>query len=208
MRQRRLFIRFVKTAAFVLCLLPLAVLTLQLRNGTLGANPVESVLHDLGLWGLRFLWLTLSLTPLSLLFNWKWTFHLRRMLGLFSFFYITLHILFYVGVDQGFDWYGVWEDVTVRTYLVFGAAAFLLLTPLAVTSNGPSMRLMGRLWKRLHRLIYPAAIFASVHFWLSIKADWREPAIYAAILAGLLLVRVAYYFTRRYVRKTALHPKG
>ncbi len=191
-RQRSLFSRLSKPAVFALSLLPVLLLSWQLWHNQLGANPIQAILHSLGLWGLRFLWLTLALTPLSVWCGWTWTARFRRMLGLFAFFYISLHIAFYIAIDQGFDWPGIWEDITRRTYIILGMTGFVLLVPLAATSTKAAMRRLGRSWKRLHRLVYPAAILASIHFWMSVKADWREPAVYAAILGILFLLRLLH----------------
>ncbi len=197
-RRRRSFLyRAAKPAVFALALLPLLVLAGQTWREQLGANPIEAILHSLGLWGVRFLWLTLALTPLSVWAGWTWTARFRRMIGLFAFFYISLHIAFYIAIDQGFDWPGIWTDITKRTYIILGMSGFALLIPLAITSTNAAMRRLGRSWKRLHQLIYPAAVLVTIHFWMAIKADWREPAVYAAILGLLFLARLVHSIKKR-----------
>lgn len=182
--------RRLKRAVFLLCLTPLGWLSAQALLGTLGANPIEAVMRFLGDWALRLLLLTLAATPLRLLTGWSWPVRLRRLLGLFSFFYAALHLLAYAVLDQFLDWAAIWEDIVERPFITTGMLAWLLLLALALTSNRGSQRRLGRHWKRLHRLIYPAAILAVVHFTLMVKADLREPLIYAAILTLLLVLRL------------------
>ena len=180
-----------KPLLFTLALLPLALLMTGALQGTLGANPIEAVIRDLGDWALRFLLLTLTVTPLRKLSGWRWVGPLRRMLGLFAFFYLCLHILGYVVLDQFFDWAAIADDILKRPFITIGMLAFLLLLPLAVTSGQAMMRrLGGARWKRIHRLIYPAAIAGVVHYALMVKADLREPLIYAALLSLLLGYRL------------------
>lgn len=181
--------RWLKRSVFLLCLLPCGWLLAQALLGNLGANPIEAVIRYLGDWALRLLLLTLAATPLRLLTGWGWPVRLRRLLGLFAFFYAVLHLLAYTVLDQFFDWSAIWEDIVERPFITTGMLAWLLLLPLALTSNRAAQRRLGRDWKRLHRLIYPAAILAVVHFTLMVKADLREPLIYGAILTLLLSLR-------------------
>jgi len=181
---------WLKRAVFLLCLTPLAWLLAQALLGALGANPIETIIRYLGDWALRLLLLTLTATPLRRLTGWGWPVRLRRMLGLFTFFYAVLHLLAYALLDQFFDWVAIWEDIVERPFITTGMLAWLLLLALALTSNQTSQRRLGRNWKRLHRLIYPAAILAVVHFTLMVKADLREPLIYGAILTLLLGLRL------------------
>jgi sulfoxide reductase heme-binding subunit YedZ len=189
--------RYAKPVVFLLCLLPAAWLALgigALESGdagaaaarALGANPVEKVQDTLGVWGLRFLLATLAVTPLRVLTGFAKLHLFRRMLGLFAFFYVAMHFLWYLFVDQAFDWEQLAADVVKRPYITAGFTALLLLAPLAATSTRRSMRRLGRRWEKLHRLVYPAAILACVHFWWQVKADIREPAVYAGVLALLL----------------------
>lgn len=181
---------WLKRGVFLLCLAPLGWLLAQALLEELGANPVEAIIRFLGDWALRLLLLTLTATPLRLLSGWSWPVRLRRLLGLFSFFYAVLHLLAYTVLDQFFDWAAIWEDIIERPFITTGMLAWLLLLALAVTSNQAAQIRLGRNWKRLHRLIYPAAILAAVHFALMVKADLREPLVYGAILTVLLGLRL------------------
>jgi sulfoxide reductase heme-binding subunit YedZ len=189
--------RYAKPLVFLLCLLPalwLAAGILALQSGdagsaaaqALGANPVEKIQDTLGVWGLRLLLVTLAVTPLRVIGGWPRLQLFRRMLGLFAFFYIALHFLWYLFVDQAFDWAQLAADVVKRPYITAGFTAFLLLVPLAATSTQRAMRRLGRRWQKLHRLVYAAAILGCVHFWWQVKADIREPLVYASIAALLL----------------------
>lgn len=183
-------IQGIKWGIFALALLPLAALVLRALTGGLGANPIEAITHSTGEWGLRLLLLTLAVTPLRKLTGWNRIVHFRRMLGLFAFFYACLHLTTYVFLDQFFDWRAMIEDVLERPYITAGLSAFILLLPLAVTSTNRWMRRLGRNWVRLHRLVYPAAIIAVIHFLWLVKADSLEPGIYAVVLALLLSARL------------------
>ncbi len=189
---RNLARRWLKPAVFVLCLVPLALLVARGLTNDLSANPVEFVIRYLGDWALRFLLLALAVTPVRLMTGWSGAARLRRMLGLFAFTYVVLHLLAYTGLDQGFDLVGLWNDVMKRIYITVGMAAFLMLLPLAITSTDAMIRrLGGARWRLLHRLAYPAGVLAVIHYFLMIKAGYQQPMIYAAILAVLLAVRVA-----------------
>lgn len=180
-------VRWLKPSVFVLALLPLAWLAGRALTDGLGVNPVETLNRFLGDWALRFLLIALAVTPLRRLTRWAALARLRRMLGLFAFFYVCLHLASYVGVDLDFDWAALWQDVAKRTYITLGMAAVLLLVPLAVTStDGMIRRLGGRAWRRLHMLVFPAAILAVAHYWMMVKADIRQPLLHAAVLAVLL----------------------
>lgn len=179
--------RWLKPVVFAASLLPLAWLGWQAAYGSLGVNPVETLNRFLGDWALRFLLLALAVTPLRQWTGWAPLARLRRMMGLFAFFYVSLHLASYVGVDLFFDWAALWKDVVKRTYITLGMGCFVLLLPLAVTStDGMIRRMGGKAWRKLHRLVYPAAILGVAHFWLMVKADLREPVVYALILAVLL----------------------
>jgi sulfoxide reductase heme-binding subunit YedZ len=179
-----------KPALFLILLAPTVWLITNFWLGTLGANPIEHILHTLGEWALRILLLTLALSPLRRLLNWTQLVQLRRMLGLFTFYYASLHLLCYLQFEQGFSLSGVYTDVIDRPFILFGMLAFLSLIPLAITSTRNKMRQLGRRWKLLHMLVYPAVIFAVVHFWWLVKADTTEPLIYALITCTLLAERL------------------
>lgn len=180
----------IKALLFVLCLIPAARLALGWQADTLGANPVETLTRDSGEWALRFLLLTLTVTPLRRLSGLHWLLRLRRMLGLYAFAYAATHFALYLWLDQFFDWGAIARDLLERPFISVGFAAFVLLLPLAATSNAFAIgRLGGRRWQALHRAVYGIAILAVVHFWWLVKADLREPLLYAAILAVLLGLR-------------------
>jgi sulfoxide reductase heme-binding subunit YedZ len=180
-----------KPLVFVACLAPLAWLAGRGLAGMLGANPVEAVVRFLGDWSLRMLLVALAVTPLRQWTGWARLGSLRRMLGLFAFTYVMLHLLAYIGLDQFFDWPMIGAEIVKRRYITAGMAASLMLVPLAVTStNGWVKRLGGGRWRRLHRLVYGIAPLAVMHHWMMVKRDISEPALHAAILSVLLGWRV------------------
>lgn len=183
--------RWFKLVVFLACLLPLALLIIGALQGELGANPVEYITHATGDWTLRFLLVTLSITPLRKLLGQPDLIRFRRMLGLFSFFYGFLHVLTWMWLDRLFDVQEMWADVVKRRFITAGMLAFTLMVPLAVTSTtGWIRRLGGRNWQRLHRLIYVSAVMGVVHYYWLVKSDVRLPLLYAMILAVLLALRV------------------
>lgn len=183
-------IRIVKPLLFVAALIPMAWLGYEAWSSALGANPIEAVTRTLGDWALRFLLLTLSVTPLRKMTGWSWPMRLRRMLGLYTFFYALLHLSSYIVLDQFFYWPEIWSDILKRPFITIGMLSFLLLIPLAVTSTNKWMRRLGRNWLRLHKLVYPIAIGAVTHYLMLVKVLTFEPLLYAAILGVLLLARV------------------
>lgn len=203
-------LRALKVAVFALCLVPLAKLAAEafgLWGLSLGANPVEELLHRCGIWGLNFLMITLAVTPLRRITGWNAAIRFRRMLGLFAFFYVVLHFTVYFTLDQGFALGYIVEDIIERPYITLGMTALILLIPLAVTSTNGMMRRLGRRWQKLHRLVYPIGILGVWHFWWQVKADFLEPLIYASILAFLLGIRV-YYHLKRKRKMNALSMEG
>lgn len=181
--------RVIKPFIFILCLLPLFLLFTNFFLDNLGANPFEVVTRSTGEWTLRLLLITLAMTPLRLITGSAWPLRLRRMLGLFTFFYVCIHLLTYILLDHFFDWGEIWKDILKRPYITLGMLAFTLLIPLAVTSTKKMMKRLGKRWKSLHKLIYFIGILGVLHFLLLVKADYREPIIYAFILLVLFLVR-------------------
>lgn len=180
-----------KAALFLASLIPLIRLSWYGYSSQLGANPIEFITRSLGTWTLVFLLITLSITPLRKLSGWSWLIKLRRMAGLFAFFYALLHFITYIWLDQFFDLNSIYKDVIKRPFITIGFTAFILLIPLAVTSTNAMMKkLGGKRWQMLHRLIYPIAIFAVLHYWWLVKKDITQPLIYAAVLATLLGYRV------------------
>ncbi len=183
---------WLRPAVFTAALVPLVVLLWQASRGALGADPVAEALNRLGLTALVFLVASLACTPARELLGWTWAIGLRRMLGLFAFLYAGLHFATYAIVDQGLRARAIAADVAKRPFILSGFAALLLLSPLAATSTAAAVRRLGfERWKRLHRLAYAAGALAAFHFWLRVKKDVREPAIYAAVLGFLLLARLA-----------------
>ncbi len=200
--------RIAKPVLFTLCLLPVAWLAagiIALQGGdptaaaarALGANPVEKIQDTLGIWGLRLLLATLLVTPLRVIVGWSRLQLFRRMLGLFAFFYVAMHFAWYLFVDQAFAWSQLLADIAKRPFITAGFLAFVLLVPLAATSTQGAMRRLGRRWQKLHRLVYPAAVLGCVHYWWQVKADVREPLVYAGIAAILLGWRAVRAWRRR-----------
>ena len=181
-----------KVVVFLAALGPLAWLGAGFVTDQLGANPIEALTHSTGEWALRFLLLSLALTPLRLLSGLTWPLRLRRMLGLYAFFYASLHLACYLWLDQFFDWPAIGRDILKRPFITVGFAAFVLLLPLAATSFKAAIQALGgRRWQALHRSVYAIALLSVMHFWWLVKRDIREPLIYAALLATLLAIRLA-----------------
>ena len=184
------FTRIFKPLLFVLLLAPALYYGWGLWQDELGANPHEAVIRGLGDWALRILLITLLMSPLRRLVNWAQALRLRRMLGLYAYFYVILHLLGYLWFDQFFDWEEIWFDILERPFITIGMVAVVLLIPLAITSTKGMIRRLGRNWKRLHSLVYLISILAVIHFWWMVKLDITEPVIYSVILAVLLSERL------------------
>ena len=182
---------WLKPAAFIAAGLPFAVLIWDVVTENLSPNPIEDITHYTGAWSLRLLLLTLAMTPLRTVSGWTWPLKLRRMFGLFAFFYVCLHFSIYVFLDLQWDFSLLGEDIAKRPYITVGFSSFVLLIPLALTSWNGAMRRLGRRWKQLHRLVYLIAILSVLHFAWLVKADVVEPLLYAALLLILLASRVA-----------------
>jgi sulfoxide reductase heme-binding subunit YedZ len=196
---------WLKPGVLVGSLVPLALLGWSLARGTLGADPVAIALNRLGLLALIVLLACLTATPLRLVFSVSWPLRLRRMLGLLAFAFATLHVLVYVGVDQGFAWSAIGQDIVKRPFITIGMLAWLTLVPLAATSNAAARRRLGpKKWQRLHRLVYLAASAAALHFILRVKRDLTEPALYASVLALLFWLRISHQ--KRRPRATSAAP--
>lgn len=191
-------ISHLKVLLFLLCLYPFFSMVWGFFTHQLGANPIEAVTRGSGLWGLRFLLITLCVTPLRWLTGVNQLIRFRRMLGLFAFFYATLHMLLYLGLDQFFDWSEIWKDIMKRPFITVGFINFVALIPLVITSTNKMVkRLGGRRWKKLHKLTYFVAAAACLHFLMLVKADIREPVIYIFILSGLLAVRLLHHLRKK-----------
>lgn len=192
----------VKPLVFLVSLAPFGWIVWRAFTSDLGANPIETLNRYTGDWTLRFLLITLAVTPLRRISGWHWLIRLRRMLGLFAFFYVCTHFLTWVWIDQHFEFASIVEDIAKRPFITLGFACFVLLIPLAVTStNAMVRRLGGRRWQRLHQLVYFVATGGVVHFLWLVKSDIREPLLYALILALLLGYRV--WWELRGARRTA-----
>ncbi|MFD0738305.1 protein-methionine-sulfoxide reductase heme-binding subunit MsrQ [Lysobacter koreensis] len=198
-----------KALVHALALTPAAILAWRIReeyltgSGSLGADPVAAIEHFLGLWALRLLMVTLAITPLRQLTGQAVLLRFRRMLGLYVFFYATLHLSAYLVLDLRGYWTQIFEEIAKRPYITVGFAAWLLLVPLALTSTKAAIRRLGRNWARLHKLVYVIAALAVLHFWWLVKSDIREPALYAGILAVLLGWRLWKKLRALSVRRTA-----
>ena len=191
----------VKPLVFMLSLIPFLILIWQGFQDELGANPVEMLTHETGQWGLYFLLITLAITPIKKLSGMLWLVGLRRMLGLFAFFYACLHLTVYTWLDQYFLWDAIVEDIFKRPYITLGFSAWLMLLPLALTSNRFSIRKLGTKWKKLHRLVYPATLMVVFHFIWLVKADYAEPLLYLIILTLLLLARLPIMFRQKILQR-------
>ena len=181
---------YIKRLIFILSLWPLLSISIYIFQDNLGANPIEFIERHFGKWTLIFLCLTLSMTPLRRITNISEWILYRRMLGLFVFFYASIHLLCYVGLDYHFAWIDIKNDIIKHRYVLVGFLAWLLLFPLTITSSDKMIRRLKVNWKRLHRLIYAIAILGVLHFMWLVKKDLTEPLIYAAIVSILLILRL------------------
>jgi methionine sulfoxide reductase heme-binding subunit len=199
------FIRALKVPVFLLCLGPAFVLTWKGFHGGLGANPIDVITRTTGRWTLTFLLITLSVTPVRKLSGLTWLIRFRRMLGLFAFFYGSLHLMTYVWLDKFFNVHEMLHDIAKRRFITAGMTAWLLMLPLALTSTkGWIRRMGGKRWQKLHRLIYFSAAAGVVHFIWLVKADLRRPLTYGAVLAVLLSYRLVIWLVSRIRARRAL----
>ena len=179
---------------WVACLMPIALIVARIAGieavGGFSANPVQEIIHAMGITALNLLMLTLAVTPVRRLTKLNWLLRVRRLLGLFAFFYLVMHFTAYAALDLQFDFATIGTDIAERPYITIGMLALVLMIPLAVTSTRGWQRRLGRRWTSLHRLVYPIAVLGVVHFWWQVKADIREPLLYAVILSILLGFRV------------------
>jgi len=209
MTREQQFRYLYKPVVFIASLVPAGLLAcgaLGWFGQDLGADPVARLLHTCGKTALNFLLLTLAVTPARRLTGWTDLVRLRRMLGLFAFFYALVHFIVYLALDRQLDYHGVLQDLLKRPYITLGFAALVMLIPLAVTSTNRAMRRLGRRWQKLHRLIYPIAILGVWHYWWQVKKDIRQPLLYAGMLAVLLGYRLLVRWLAR--RRAAGTPQG
>ena len=204
-----------KPVIFALCLLPAALVITDLYEitGTLGANPVEAILDRFGNWAIRFIMITLAVTPLRKLTGWNWLARFRRMLGLFTFFYVLMHFLVWLMLDRGLYFSefaevlpAVVEDLTERTFITLGFTALVLLTAMAVTSTAGMRRRMGRRWQKLHYSAYVVGVLGVWHYWWQVKKGPDDAIYYAAIFAVLIGLRVYWYLQKRNKRQHKKSP--
>ena len=181
----------VYAAVWLACLTPLVWLAWRAFSGDLGANPIEALIRQIGVWGLRLLLVGLAVTPAARILKTPRLIRFRRTIGLFAFAYVCLHLLTYIGVDLFFDWGQLWKDILKRPFITLGMGAFVLLIPLAVTSTNGMIRRLGRAtWQKIHWLIYLIVPMGVVHYYLLVKADHRPPLVYGAIVLLLLGYRL------------------
>jgi sulfoxide reductase heme-binding subunit YedZ len=207
--KKILLSKWTKVAVFVASLVPLAVIVWRGLHNDLTANPIEYITHTTGDWTLRFLVLTLAITPLRKILHQPLLIRFRRMLGLFAFFYVCLHFSTWIGLDKFFNWPEMWKDVLKRPFITVGFAGFVLLIPLAVTSTaGWIRRLGGKKWQLLHRLVYITAILGVIHYYWLVKSDTRKPIEYAWIFGILFAWRIGEWFVNHRKRTaTAAAPR-
>lgn len=186
-----------KAVVFIAALLPLALLVRGALTGNLGVNPAETIQLHTGRWALKFLLLSLAVTPVRRLTGWNIVIQYRRMLGLFAFFYASLHLASYWSFDLGFSFAAMVGDVVKRPFITMGMGAFLLLLPLALTSTKGWIRRLGKKWTQLHRIVYLAAIFAVIHFAWKVKVFTGDPVLYAVVLGVLLTFRIGWFLRPR-----------
>ena len=183
---------WIKAGVFAACLVPMARLFHGAFTNSLGANPIEAITRSTGWWTLFLLAVTLAVTPVRKLTGANWVLRLRRMLGLFAFFYALAHFITFIWFDHWFDMGEIFKDVIKRPFVTVGFAAFVLLVPLAVTSNTAMVRKLGRNWQRLHRIAYAIAVLGVLHFWWLVKRDLTEPALFAVVVVVLLGIRLRH----------------
>jgi sulfoxide reductase heme-binding subunit YedZ len=200
--------KWTKVAVFLLCLVPLGLLVWRAVHGELTANPIEFITHRTGDWTLRFLVITLAITPLRKILHMPQLVRFRRMLGLFAFFYGFLHFSTWIGLDKFFAWSDMWADVLKRPFITVGFTGFVLMIPLAITSTaGWIRRLGGKRWQMLHRLIYVSAVAGVIHYYWLVKSNVRKPLFYAFLVAILLVWRLGTWLIGRQ-RNSVSRPCG
>jgi len=199
-------VRISKPFLFLACLVPAVLLGWNAYHNNLGANPISEITHVTGDWTLRFVLISLAVTPFRRLTGWNAIIRYRRMLGLFAFFYASLHFMTYIGLDQGFAWEYILPDIAKRPYITVGFLGFVLLIPLALTSTTGWIRRLGKRWTQIHRLIYVTAVAGVVHYWWLVKSDISRPLAYGAVLGVLFAIRLWYVARRSTAPSRASRP--
>ena len=189
-------VSFFKPLIFILCLLPFLLLVMNAINNNLGPNPVEEIIRTLGDWGIYFLLIGLTISPARKVFKQNWLFRYRRMIGLFAFFYVSMHFLSYIWFDQFFSIDDIVKDIIKRPFITIGFICYLLLVPLALTSTNGMMKRLKKNWGRLHKVVYPVSMLALLHYFMMVKADYLVPGVMLVILSLLLGYRVFLKFKR------------
>lgn len=206
-RRKREPMPWLKPGIFLGGLVPLASILLRAIQKDLGANPIAQVENELGLSALVFLIASLACTPAKRFFGWTWQMRARREIGLFAFFYATLHFMTYLFLDQFFDWTAIVQDIAERPFITVGFAALVLMTPIAITSTNAWVRRLGyNRWLRIHQLVYVAGALAALHFIWRVKIDFSQPLTYASVLGILLGIRVFFWLRKRYTARPAPRP--
>ena len=189
-------VSFFKPIVFVLCLMPFALLVMNAVNNELGPNPVEEMIRTLGDWGIYFILIGLTVSPARKVFNLPWLIRYRRMIGLFAFFYVSMHFLAYIWFDQFFNVDEIVKDIIKRPFITIGFTCFLLLVPLALTSTNGMMKRLKKNWGRLHKMVYAVSMLALLHYFMMIKADYLVPSALLVILSVLLGYRLVLKLKR------------
>ena len=202
---KKSFKPIIRGLAHLACLTPFLLYTYRSYAEKLGADPIAELTHGTGLWALRFLLLCLAMTPLRLLFAQSWPIQYRRMLGLYAFFYASVHFCIYLFLDLGLYWSQIIDDIIKRPFITVGFLAWLCMLPLAITSTRAWIKRLGKRWLQLHRLIYLIGLFAILHFLWLVKSDLREPAVYAGIFIILMTIRLIIHIRKKYLAKTNQH---
>ncbi|MGR9013611.1 MAG: sulfite oxidase heme-binding subunit YedZ [Gammaproteobacteria bacterium] len=187
----------IKVIVFFLSMLPFGLLVNAGINDQLGPNPIETLHFGFGDWALRFLCIGLALTPIKMLMGQGWPIRFRRMMGLFAFFYASLHLLVFIVLDLSLSWEAFKDEVPKSPYILMGLLTYLLLVPLAATSTKKMQKRLGRNWVKLQRLVYLAGLTALLHYFWLVKADYTEPLIYAGVVGILLTIRMAVYWRKK-----------
>lgn len=196
-----------RNTVITLCLLPLFSILLDIFTDNLGSNAIQALHIRLGDWSLRFLWLTLTVTPIQIITNWRGMADYRQLIGLFAFFYASTHLLVYLLLDQAFQWHNIGLDILESSYIWFGIFAYLILFLLALSSPKKAKKIMGKSWKKLHRWIYYAAVAVIIHYYSQLKGNLTEPFVYSVILGLLLLFRLGAWYKNKQLGRLMI-PRG
>jgi len=196
-----------RNTVITLCLLPFLSILLDIFTNNLGANAIQALHIRLGDWSLRFLWLTLTVTPIQVFTNWRGMAQYRQLIGLFAFFYASVHLLVYLLLDQALQWHNISLDILESSYIWFGIFAYCILFLLALSSPKKAKKILGKSWKKLHRWIYYAAVAVIIHYYSQLKGNLTEPFVYSVILGLLLLFRLGFWYKNKQLGRLMI-PRG